>query len=195
MVASGIALALLLPSLIAGLELLWTSAAAFGIAFWSALMFRRANRWGMGASLVVTLGLIIGLGPAGLDWALPTKIAIYLPAGFATLVIVSLLTPPEPEKATREFYALLATPVGQEASLTERGVEMVDAGDASAADTAGAISRGVPQGLLVVGALSLAERFSFARYRIDLLGFLAALALVVFILGLGLLVAALGRGG
>ena len=193
-VALGVALALLLPSLIAGLKLLWTSAAAFGIAFWGALFFKRANRYGMAASLMVTLGLIIGTGDLGLDWSLPTQIAVYLPAGFATLVIVSLLTKPEPEAATRAFYALLATPVGDEAALREQGIEVVDAGDAAAQDRKGAVSRGVPQGLIAVGALSLHERFSFARYRVDLLGFLAAAALVALILGLALLVAALGRG-
>ena len=194
-VALGVALALLLPSLISGLKLLWTSAAAFGIAFWGAVLFRRANRYGMAASLAVTLGLIVGTGPFGLEWPLPTQIAVYLPAGFATLVIVSLLTRPEPEAATHAFYTLLATPVGDEAALKAQGIEVIDAGDASAADTAGAVSRGVPQGLIAVGALSLHERFSFARYRVDLLGFLAAAALVAGILGLALLVAWLGRGG
>jgi Na+/proline symporter len=193
-VALGVALALLLPSLITGLKLLWLSAAAFGIAFWSAIMWKRANRYGMAASLVVTISAMFITGDWGLDWSLPEQILLYLPTGFLTLIIVSSLTPAEPEPALRAFYTLLATPVGDEAKLAAAGIEVVDAGDQSARNLQGSVSAGVSQGLLVVGALSLHERFSFARYRVDLLGFGLAWLLVLGVFGLGLLVAWLGRG-
>ncbi len=193
-VALGVALALTLPSLISGLKLLWTSAAAFGIAFWGAILWKRANRYGMAASLVVTIALIFATGKWGLGWSLPEQILLYLPVGFATLIVVSLLTPPEPAESTRQFYALLATPVGREERLRTQGVEVVESGDIDAQDLSGSVSRGIDQGLIAVAANSLGERFSFARYRVDLLGFLAAWVLVSVVLGLGLLVAWLGRG-
>jgi hypothetical protein len=43
------------------------------------------------------------------------------------------------------------------------------------------------QGLLLVDLLSLRKKFSFARYRVDILGFLAALAMILAIMLLALL--------
>lgn len=197
-VVAGVALALTLPSLVSGLKLLWTTAAAFGIAFWSAALWRGANRYGMLASIVTVIGCLIVTGPWGLGWELPEQILLYLPLGFAAMAVVSRLTAPEPQEALRQFYTLLDTPVGREDDLRAANVEMVEEGMADRRDTAGALSRGTWQGLLIVEWPRLlrgaGSRFSFARYRVDLLGFAAAWALVLGILALGFAVAWIAKG-
>jgi Na+/proline symporter len=190
-VALGVALALLLPSMIAGLKLLWTTAAAFGIAFWGAVVWRGATSVGMAASLVVVLGILAVTGGWGLDWALEWQIALYLPLGFLALVLGSRLGPRPDAARIAVFYTLLDTPVGREHELHAAGISMVDAGGAP--DPAGSESRGIRQGLLLVDLLA-PQRWSFARYRIDLLGFAAAWALVASLLLLALGIAAWGRG-
>lgn len=191
-VALGVALALLLPSMIAGLKLLWTTAAAFGIAFWGAVLWRGATSSGMAASLGVVLGILGVTGGWGLEWALEWQIALYLPLGFLALVLGSRFGPrPDPARIDA-FYTLLDTPVGRESELRAAGIVVLDAGGEP--DPAGASSRGVRQGLLLVDLLA-PRRWSFARYRIDLLGFGAAWLLVGSLLLLALAIAAWGRGG
>jgi Na+/proline symporter len=190
-VVAGISLAILLPSLVAGLKLMWLSSAAFGIAFWCAVVWRGANRHGMFASLAVTISLM-AITKVWLDWDIEYQIALYLPAGFLTLIVVSKLTPSEDPERIRQFYTLLDTPVGDEARLRAEGVEIVEGADEQ--DLSGSISRGVKQGLLIPDLLRLPQLFSFARYRVDLLGFGAAWCLVLAILALGATVAWFGRG-
>ena len=48
------------------------------------------------------------------------------------------------------------------------------------------------QSLLLVDLLRLPSRFSFQRYRVDVLGFLAAWLWVLLILGLGYLITRIG---
>lgn len=192
-VVLGVILALTLPTMIAGLKLLWTTAAAFGIAFWTAALWRRANAKGMAASLAVTLGCMLVTSPLGLDWDLEYQIALYLPLGLAAIVLVSLATAPEDPERVRQFYTLLDTPVGREAELSAARIDMIDAGSIESIDTAGAKSRGVWQGLILVDLLH-PSRWSAGRYRVDLLGFAAAWMLVLAIFALALLVAWFGRG-
>lgn len=49
------------------------------------------------------------------------------------------------------------------------------------------------RGLLLVDLLSLRRRFSFRRYREDLVGFAAAWAVVALLIGLALWIARAGR--
>jgi Na+/proline symporter len=196
-VIAGVLLALLLPSLIAGLKLLWTSAAAFGIAFWAGVVWRRANRSGMFASITVVIACMLMTGKFGRGWAIEDQIALYLPLGFFTMIVMSLLTKPENPERMRQFYARLETPVGDEAELRKAGVDFVD--DAAEQDLSGSISKGVKQGLILadLGRLSqlrAAGELRWARYRVDGIGFLAAWLLVSAILALGASVAWLGRG-
>jgi hypothetical protein len=55
--------------------------------------------------------------------------ARYLPAGAGALVIVSLLTKPQPRKQLDDFFLLLKTPVGEEQRLIEAGVPIVYQGN------------------------------------------------------------------
>ncbi len=47
-------------------------------------------------------------------------------------------------------------------------------------------------GLLLVDLLSLKNKFSFRKYKIDIYGFAAAVILVIIIIGIGLFTASIG---
>jgi hypothetical protein len=63
---------------------------------------------------------------------IPQLMIRYLPAGVATLVIVSLLTKPRSKKQIDDFFLLLKTPVGQEQKLIDAGVNIIYAGSSNA---------------------------------------------------------------
>ncbi len=98
---------------------------------------------------------------------------------------------PEPAEKLRSFYTLLATPVGKEQRLRDVGVEIKLEGQSegkSRGSQKGSrfekfFSRGGGEdGLLIVDALSLPRRFSWGRYRTDILGFLSGAGIVLFFL-------------
>ena len=102
--------------------------------------------------------------------------------------LVSLLTAREPEEKLRQFYTLLDTPVGEEERLRAQGVEVKLEG----------ISEGVKDkvkkpwflpgkgdekdGLILVDLLSLKSKFSWKRYRVDIIGFVVASLVVAALL-------------
>ena len=65
-------------------------------------------------------------------------------------------------------------------------------GESLAAKTRGTSLEEDGHSLLIVDLLSLHKKFSFKRYRIDLIGFLWAALFVLGIFGLGLLSANIG---
>lgn len=84
-----------------------------GVCLVGGIIWQRANRWGAVASLAVGLGtnfLLCILAHQRLDYWNPKIFSISLAAGISALVVVSLLTPPEPEQAVRMFFAQLQTP-------------------------------------------------------------------------------------
>lgn len=208
----GVATALTLESVIGGLEWLWRLMAFLGIAFWMAIFWRRANRYGAWASVLVTA--LLAVVTANLGWSFPAQVALYLPVGFLSLVVVSLLTRPEPEAALNVFYSLLNTPVGEERRLREAGIETIHereqadledtspampayglpaSGAAPATAVAPAPARPMPllddevaarrgESLLLVNLLSLPQNFSWRRYRVDLAGFAVAWGIVAGII-------------
>ncbi len=193
-VVGGVVLALTLSSVVQGIKYVWQFTAFFGIAFWMGVVWRRANRYGVWASLVTTIGISMFTGTI-LQWPLEYQIAAYLPAGFLVLILVSLLTAPEPGKQLDKFFTLLHTPVGEEQRLKDQGIPIMLEGE-SIADLA--IS---PQGesleenghsLLLVDLLSLKRKFSFKRYRVDLLGFSWAVLFVLAIFGFAILTTFMG---
>src|SRR5690606_2311006 len=203
----GVFTALTLESVISGLEWMWRLMAFLGIAFWMAIFWRRANRYGAWASVVITA--VVSVATTNLGWDFPTQVAVYLPVGFLTLVGVSLLTPPESELALNTFYSLLNTPVGEERRLRAAGIrtiyerEQAELNEGSAEQPSQLIPAGPGDGgaatavavdtiplldddvaarrgesLLLVDLLSLPKKFSWQRYRVDLTGFLNAWAIV-----------------
>ena len=196
-VVGGVTVALTIPNVVDGLKYLWQITAYFGIAFWMAVVWRKANRYGVWASLVVTVLATFITGPYfsfGFGWSLEYQIAVYLPLGFITFIIASLLTKEEPEAQLKKFYALLHTPVGEEQKLKDKGIDMMLEGESDDGEkTKSELSleeRG--HSLLLVDLLSLHKKFSFKKYKIDIVGFGWAVLFVIVIFAFGLLTASLG---
>lgn len=196
LVVGGVGIALVIPSVIDGLIIVWHFTAFFGIAFWAAVVWRKANRYGLWASLSVTILSTLITGkylPFGLGWSTPEQIALYLPLGFIAMIVVSKLTQSEPEEKLDKFYALLHTPVGEEYRLKEKGFDMVFEGESLGAEnkTKESLEEN-GHSLLLVDLLSLHKKFSFKRYRVDVTGFLLAMLFVFGIFLIGLLAASIG---
>lgn len=142
-----------------------TVAAFVGISLLGGIVWPRANRWGALASIVAALGTNFALyhlrGQRLNHWEPEVFLCAFL-AGVAGLVIVSLLTPPEPVAATATFFRRLQTP-GEE--------------DASAGDAAAQLRASAQAGmqLLLVNLLhprrGAAGCGFFHAYREDLKGF------------------------
>ena len=198
-VALGIIVAFLLPNVVTGLKTLWTIMAFMGIPFWMAVFWRRGNRYGFWASVVVTSGVYFLTRSIG--WSYPAQIVAYLSAGTVAFIVTSLVTVPEPEKRLHAFYTLLHTPVGEEYKLRNAGVEIVHEGIIpeedviSEPDGSDATPRSLEDeghGLLLIDLLQLIKTFSFRKYRIDIVGFAAAWGLVVSIIFLAVIIAKIG---
>jgi len=196
LVIGGVSIALVIPSVIEGLIIVWHFTAFFGIAFWMAIIWRKANRYGLWASLSVTILSTLITGryfSFGLGWSTAEQIALYLPLGFITMILVSRFTRSEPEAKLDKFYALLHTPVGEEYRLKEKGFDMVFEGESISAfnDSKESLEEN-GHSLLLVDLLSLHKKFTFKKYRVDVVGFLGALLFVIGIFLIGLLSASIG---
>ena len=111
-----------------------TIAAFMGVSMFGAISWRRANRHGAFASLIVSSALFFYLTYQDfgelLRWD-ETNFGIAILTGFITLAVVSLATKPEPEKALREFYERLDSPsyldlkTGEEKTLREPGHDLL----------------------------------------------------------------------
>ncbi len=140
-----------------------------GMGFFVGIPWRRVNRHGAIASLVVSSGVFFTLTYREfgglLHWD-PANFGIALVAGLAALTLVSLATPPEPAEKMRAFYERLDTP----SRLDERTGEELDA-------------REPGQDLLFVHLFDLVRERSwssfYGRFRADLRGFAAACAVAV----------------
>jgi Na+/proline symporter len=89
-----------------------TLATFIGISVLGGIVWRRANRWGALASLVVALTTnfaIYAYTGDRLDHWDPNVFLAALLAGIAALVVVSLATPPEPASGLGSFYRRLRT--------------------------------------------------------------------------------------
>jgi Na+/proline symporter len=99
-----------------------TMATFVGISILGGIVWRRANRWGALASLVVSMGTNFALYSSRgqrLDHWDPNVFGIALAAGIVALIVGSLLTPPEPEAAMRVFFGNLETPSDSGAGLAQ----------------------------------------------------------------------------
>ena len=110
-----------------------TIAAFMGVSMFAAVSWRRANRWGALASLVVSTAVFFWLTYSRygelLNWQ-ADLFGIAIVVGFATLAVVSLLTPPESDARLDPFYARLRRPTytdkdGQEHEVTEPGHDLL----------------------------------------------------------------------
>jgi Na+/proline symporter len=195
-VLGGVTIALTIPTVVQGVKYLWLITSYFGIAFWGAVMWRRSNRYAVWASVIVTVFFTFLTGPYfsfGFQWAIEYQIAVYLPAGIITFIIVSFFTKPESDEVLDKFHALLHTPVGEEQSLKDAGIEMMLEGESESAIKKSSESL-EEQGhsLLVVDFLSLFKKYTYKKYSVDINGFGLAMLFVVIIFAIGLLTANLG---
>jgi Na+/proline symporter len=109
-----------------------TMATYMGISFLGGIVWRRANRYGALASLVTALGanfLLYYLRNERLDHWDPWVFLGSLGAGVLAMVMVSLLTAPEPAESRRSFYDRLETPTDEDAPSTPK--EVAEAGQQS----------------------------------------------------------------
>jgi len=154
-----------------------TLATYMGISFLGGIVWRRANRYGAIASLVTAMAanfLIYHLRQERLDHWDPWVFLASLAAGILALVVVSLLTAPEPEARRQAFFERLETSTDDGAPTGPR--EIAEAG----------------QQLLLVNLLhprrGAAGVGFFRAYREDLRGFAVGWAIAaVLVLGTALL--------
>lgn len=120
-----IALAYVFTDLPSAMRFMFQAVPIMGVAFFMAILWRRANRYGALASFVAALlGLLLAkfhFGWKG-DAGLPDTISLYLGAGIVIGAVVTLLTPPEDPARTGRFFLLIRTPIGQEQALRDAGL-------------------------------------------------------------------------
>jgi Na+/proline symporter len=99
-----------------------TMATFMGISLTAGLIWKRANRWGAVASIVVAFAVNFALyarsGQRLDNWD-PNVFLFALLAGYAALVIGSLLTPPEPAGKVRDMFARFDVSTDHSAALLE----------------------------------------------------------------------------
>ena len=199
-VIGGVFFAFTFPSVVHGLMELWKVTAYLGISFWFGVIWKRANRYGAWTSALTMAGVAFFTGNI-LGWSFPNQIALYLPVGIVMMIIVSRFTRPEPDEKLRQFYMLLDTPVGKEDRLRQADVEIKLEGISvgkEAGMTKGRTLEGKMKGdkeedgLIIVDLLSVHKRFSWKRYRTDILGFGAGVLLVIAIILLAIFLASMG---
>lgn len=91
-----------------------TMATYMGISIFGGILWRRATRWGALASLITPLVVNFSIMAARgerLDHWEPNVFGISLLSGIAALILVSLLTKPEPGQMTEPFFARFEEPV------------------------------------------------------------------------------------
>jgi SSS family transporter len=199
-VLGGVYFAFTFTSVVHGLMTVLKVTSYLGIAFWFGVFWKRANRYGALASAIFMAGIAL-FAEYALRWSLPHQIALYLPIGVLAMILVSLFSKPEPKEQLRKFYTLLDTPVGKEQRLRDENVDIMLEGVSEGKRIEQHqkslfekfFSKGdVDDGLLIVDFLSLYKKFSWARYRTDILGFLGALLIVIFLILLTIFLAKIG---
>lgn len=146
-----------------------TVATYFGVSILGGIIWRRANRWGAGASIVAAVTTNFAayamLGKRLDHWD-PRVFMLSLGMGVLALVIVSLLTPPEPATKTEQFYKNLQTPSNSDEKSNAMGPASAAAGTQ----------------LLLPNVFSLRKEshgYGWRAYRADLTGLCIGMAIVL----------------
>jgi len=125
-----------------------------------------------------------------LGWSFPYQVAAYLPVGLISMVLISRFTSPESDRRLHEFYTLLDTPVGEEQRLVDAGIPIMLSGVSESVRSHTAVQSRLEKmlsntqgddGLLLVDLFSIRRKFSWDRYKADIIGF-AATSLIVLLL-------------
>lgn len=133
-VAAGVWFAYSLEDVVKGLEIFWKVSPMLGIAFWLGLFWRRmtsAGAWASTAAAIFVWWLttqaffiqwvaslpaseslrLIFVKNGAAEIYLPWQMILYLTAGAATGIVVSLLTPKPNREKLERYYALIRTPI------------------------------------------------------------------------------------
>ncbi len=147
-------------------------AAFMGISLLGGICWKRANRYGAFASLVVSSVVFFYLSRVQfgkwLNWD-AANFGIALAAGFGVLIAVSLLTKPESPTALKDFFERLDTrseldsATGQERVVNEPGHDLL---------VVHLLNPGLKDGW----------RAFYRRFRVDINGLLVAFGVVVFLI-------------
>ncbi len=199
-VAGGLVFAFAFPSVIHGIKEAWKVTAFLGLAFWFGILWRRANRYGAWSSALVMAAISFYTSNV-LHWSFPWQIASYLPVGLVVMYLVSRFTRLEPEEKLHHFYTLLNTPVGKEQRLHDENIPIKLEGAAyvekKRLKKSWLEKRFSPdeteQGLLLIDLLQKDKKFSWKRYRVDILGFVGAAVLAFIIVMLIIFLASAGE--
>ena len=149
-------------------------AAFMGVSMFGAICWRRANRWGALASLILSAATFFWLTYQDfgvfLSWE-AVNFGTSMVVGFVTLVVVSLMTPPESKQRLDSFYDRLEKPTYlDEASGEERPMDKPG------------------QELLIVKLfdLQLGKGWGhfYGRFRTDLNGLVLSFGVVVLVIAL-----------
>ena len=168
--------------------LMETIATYMGISLVGGIVWRRANRWGAAGSMIVALAAnfyLYHLRNERLDYWDPNIFLIALLAGIATLIVVSLLTPPGQGPEITKFFANLETPSDLDAEKTDGGAITSPVPPASAPGAFDPNRWAAEHGrqLLFVNLLQLRRgaqgRGLFHAYRDDLKGLVMGTGLCV----------------
>ena len=149
-----------------------TMATYVGITIYAGLLWKRTNRWGALAGMLVSAIVNFALYSARgqrLDAWDPVVFSIALASGIAVMIVVSLLTPPESEARLQQFFVRVNTPSdGAETELPPHP------------DVKKTASEG--RQLIVTNLLHLrrsAAGFGWRAYRVDLKGFAIGWIIVI----------------
>ena len=173
-----------------------TMATYMGISLMGGLVWRRANRWGALASVIVAFAVnftLYHLRQRRLDDWDPNVFLYSLLAGIAALVVFSLATRPEHGEKVRDFFVRLEISTDHSSALLENGPltgkthELEGIGDAEEASLAKKAAASGSQ-LLIVNLfqpIKATYGFGFFRaYRSDLVGLLIGFGIVAVLVGI-----------
>jgi Na+/proline symporter len=115
--------ALFMPSVIQATLIFVKTVALVGVPMWAGIVWARANSSGAWASLIGSTAVFLTAWL--LRWTEAWQMLASMLVGFALVIIVSLLTRPEPADRLQRFYTLLHTPVGEEKNLERAELKAV----------------------------------------------------------------------
>ena len=121
-----------LENIIQYIELGWSLISFISVPLYFGLVWRRANRQALWAGVMTGALLFLWLK---LWLQASFEYTVFIPTLACALVtwLVSLRTPPEDETLLNRFYAILSTPVGQDETLRQAGIQLPAMAGADAA--------------------------------------------------------------
>jgi Na+/proline symporter len=119
----GLLMALYMKSVVDATVHFVTAVAFVGVPMWAGVIWPRANAKGAWASILgstATYAVVYGW------YGMRDGSQLFYPllVGFAAVIVISWLTPPESADRLQRFFALLHTPVGEEEQMERAGLKV-----------------------------------------------------------------------